>query len=93
MAKIQGDLSDAVALMKVTGISSRDELLALLKECYPHVPGIVEPTVHPRISAKLKTVLDSYAASTELPDPNWYAGTGPATRNKSPKRRGNMSSS
>ncbi len=78
--KIQGDLSDAVALMKVTGISTRDELLALLKECYPRVPGIVEPTVHPRIAVKINEALDAYATSTNLPEPTWHAGTGPATR-------------
>lgn len=78
--KIQGDMSDAVALITVAGISSREELVALLKECYPRVPGIVEPTVHPRISAKIDALLDAYSVSAELPDPTWHAGTGPATR-------------
>jgi hypothetical protein len=37
--KIRSDLDDAVGLMKVTGISSREELGALLEECYPRLPG------------------------------------------------------
>lgn len=78
--KVRGDMEDAVALMKVAGISSRDELVALLKECYPHVPGIVEPTISPRIAAELDSVMDAYVNSADLPDPTWNAGTGPATR-------------
>jgi len=50
--KIRTDLDDAVALMKVTGLCTREELLGLLKECYPHVPGIVEPIIAPRIEVK-----------------------------------------
>ena len=50
--KIRTDLDDAVALMKVTGLSTQEELLALLKECYPQLPGIVEPVVAPRIKVR-----------------------------------------
>jgi hypothetical protein len=78
--KIRGDMDDAVALMRVAGISTRDELVALLKECYPRVPGIIEPTISPRIAAKLDSVMDAYAAAADLPDPTWHAGTGSATR-------------
>ena len=78
--KAKSDLDDAVGLMKVTGISTRDELVALMKECYPQIPGIVEPTIHPRIAAKIDTLMDAYANAADLPDPTWNAGTGPATR-------------
>ena len=78
--KVRTDLDDAVGLMKVAGVSKREELVALLKECYPLVPGIVEPTVSPRIAAKIDSVLDAYVKSAELPNPTWNAGTGPATR-------------
>ena len=78
--KVQSDLGDAVGLMKVTGISTRDELVALMKECYPQIPGIVEPAIHPRIAVKIDTIMDAYANSADLPDPTWNAGTGPATR-------------
>ena len=81
-AKIHGDIEDAVALMKVAGISSREELVVLLKKCYPNVPGIVEPTIHPRIAAKLDSVMDAYAAASNFPDPTWHAGTGPATHQR-----------
>ena len=78
--KIRTDLDDAVALMKVTRLSTREELLALLKECYPQLPGIVEPTVSPRIVVKIDSLMDAYAASADIPEPTWNAGTGPATR-------------
>jgi hypothetical protein len=78
--KARTDLGDAVGLMKITGISTRDELVALMKECYPQIPGNVEPTIHLRIAAKIDTLMDAYANAADLPDPTWNAGTGPATR-------------
>jgi len=78
--KMQSDQDDAVALMRITGIDTRDALIGLLRECYPHVPGIVEPAVHRRIVAKIDTLLDAHARSTADPGPTWNAGRGPATR-------------
>ncbi len=78
--KIRTDLDDAVALMKVTGLSTQEELLALLKECYPQLPGIVEPVVAPRIKVKIDSLIDAYATSADIPEPTWNAGRGPATR-------------
>jgi hypothetical protein len=77
--KIQSDLDDAVALMRVTRISTREALVDLFKECYPNIPGIVAPTLNPRINAKLDAILDTYG-QFDAPDPSWNAGTGPATR-------------
>jgi hypothetical protein len=78
--KIQSDLDDAVALMKVTRISTREALVDLFKECYPNIPGMAAPTLNPRINVKLDALMDAYARSTPAPDPTWNAGTGPATR-------------
>jgi hypothetical protein len=66
--------------MKVTGLSTREELLDPLKECYPHLPGILEPVIAPRIKVKIETLMDAYAASAEIPEPTWNTGRGPATR-------------
>ncbi|MBX9847418.1 MAG: hypothetical protein K2Z80_37135 [Xanthobacteraceae bacterium] len=76
--KAKTDLADAVGLMKVAGISTREELVVLMKECYPDIPGLMEP--NRRIAAKLDSLIDAYANSSDLPDPTWNAGTGPATR-------------
>jgi hypothetical protein len=78
--KIESDLKDAVALMKVTKLTTESQLVDLLKECYPNLPGIVIPKVHPRIQAKVDTLLDEYRRTENDPDPTWHAGTGPATR-------------
>jgi hypothetical protein len=78
--KIEGDLSDAVALMKVAKLTTEQQLIDLLKECYPNPPGIVVPTVNPRINAKIENLLDAYRKAESEPDPTWHAGTGPATR-------------
>jgi hypothetical protein len=78
--KIQLDLDDAVALMKVTNISTRDALVALMIECYPNLPGLAGPTLNARINAKLNALMDAYARSADAPDPTWHAGRGPATR-------------
>lgn len=78
--KVQSDLDDAVALMKVTGISTRDTLVGLIEECYPHVPGVALPTMSPRVSAKIETLLDAHGHSADARDPAWHAGRGPATR-------------
>ena len=78
--KIESDLQDAVALMKVSKLTTASQLVDLLRECYPHLPGIVVPNLHPRIQAKIDTLLDEYRRTENAPDPTWHAGTGPATR-------------
>jgi hypothetical protein len=78
--KIESDLNDAVGLMKVTKFSTEQQLADLLKECYPNLPGILVPTMSPRIKAKIETLLDAYRSAENQPDPTWHAGTGPATR-------------
>lgn len=78
--KIQSDLDDAVALMKVTGISTRETLVKLMTECYPNIPGLAVPALSPRINVKLDALMDAYAQSANAPDPTWHAGRGPATR-------------
>ena len=79
-AKVQSDEDDAVALMKITGIVGREALVGLLQECYPRVPLIIEPSLSPRLSAKIDTLVDAYARSSDHPDPTWHAGGGRATR-------------
>jgi len=78
--KIESDLKDAVALMKVSKLTTEQQLVDLLNECYPNLPGIAVPTVHPRIKVKIDTLLDEYRRTENEPDPTWHAGTGPATR-------------
>jgi hypothetical protein len=78
--KIESDLNDAVALMKVTKLTTEQQLVDLLKECYPNLPGIAVPTVNPRLKAKIETLLDACRKAENEPDPTWHAGTGPATR-------------
>jgi hypothetical protein len=78
--KVESDLRDAVALMKVTKLTTEQLLVDLLRECYPNLPGIVVPTMHPRIKAKIDTLLDEHRKAENEPDPTWHAGTGPATR-------------
>jgi hypothetical protein len=81
--KIQSDQDDAIALMKITGINSRAGIIDLLKQCYPNISGIVEPTLNPRISAKIDSLMDAYAQSADHIEPSWNAGAGPATRPRS----------
>jgi len=57
-AKIQSDLQDAAVLMKVTGIATREALLALLQECYPHLPA--PPSLNARLAAKIDAMIDAY---------------------------------
>jgi hypothetical protein len=78
--KVQSDQEDALALMKITGINSRESIIDLLKQCYPNVPGILEPRLNPRISTKIASLMDAYVRSDHSIDPSWHARTGPATR-------------
>jgi hypothetical protein len=80
--KIQLDLDDAVALMRVTNISNREALVALMTECYPNLMGSAGPSLNARINAKLDDLMDAYARSTDAPGPTWHAGRGPATRSR-----------
>jgi hypothetical protein len=57
--KIGSDLKDAVALMKVTKLTTEPQLVDLLRECYPNLPEIVVPTIHPRIQAKIDALSES----------------------------------
>lgn len=78
--KVQLDLDDAVSLMKVTKISTREALEALMAECYPNLPGFAGTALNARINAKLDALMDAYARSAAAPDPTWHVGRGPATR-------------
>jgi hypothetical protein len=78
--KIRSDLADAVGLMKVTAISTREALVDLIAECYPNLPGLAAGALNARINTKLDALMDAYAQSTDAPDPTWHAGRGPATR-------------
>jgi hypothetical protein len=78
--KIQTDIDDAVALMKVVEITTREGLAELMTECYPNVFEPVAPALNPRIAAKLDILMEAYARSTDAPRPTWDAGRGPATR-------------
>jgi hypothetical protein len=78
--KVQSDLDDAVALMKVAGISTREALVDLLRECYPDLPGGTTPRMGARLIAKIDTLMDRYEQSADDPDPAWHAGRGAATR-------------
>jgi hypothetical protein len=80
--KIESDRDDAVALMRITGINSREGIIELLKQCYPNIPGILEPRLNPRISTKIDSLMDTYVRSSPPTDPSWNAGTGPATRSR-----------
>lgn len=66
--------------MKVTKLTTEQQLVDLLRECYPNVPGVVVPAVYPRIKVKIDTLLDECREPNHEPDPTWHAGTGPATR-------------
>jgi hypothetical protein len=59
--KIKLDLDDAVALMRVTDISTREALVALMTECYPNLLGNAGPSLNARINAKLDDLMDAYA--------------------------------
>jgi hypothetical protein len=78
--KVQLDLNDAVALMRVANISTRDALAALMMECYPNLLGDAGPTLNARINTKLNALMNAYARSADASDPAWNAGRGPATR-------------
>jgi hypothetical protein len=76
--KIQTDQSDAVALMKLTGKTTTDDLMDLVKLCYPSIPGILmDSKPGPRIKARIETLTDAYAADKDDSLPTWNAGRGP----------------
>lgn len=77
--KARSDLADAVGRMKITTLTTIESLVALMKECYPGVPGWGDPLM-PRMKARIETLVDAYANASSEPDPTWNAGTGPATR-------------
>lgn len=69
------DATDAVALMKLTGINTYEKIVELMEQCYPNIPGIVVPTVSSRMSAKIKGLVDEYNGANAA-SPTWIAGRG-----------------
>jgi len=85
--KIKLDETDAVALMRVTNITTKAALTNLLLQCYPRLPGLVhENSLTPRINAKIETMIDVYAASPSSPAPTWNAARGRPVRDDSWER-------
>jgi hypothetical protein len=78
--KTQSDMADIVGLMRITGLCSLDDLFALLRECYPHLPGIHPPALNARLQAKIRSVLDVFSTTSDDAQPTWNAGRGPPTR-------------
>jgi hypothetical protein len=76
VSKLKSDASDAIALMKVTGLTTFDDLANLLRECYPNIPGITPTSLLPRIRIKLESLVDEYK-NTGIDKPTWNAGIGP----------------
>jgi hypothetical protein len=74
--KLKSDASDAVSLMKVTGLTTFEELVNLVKECYPNIPGLTQPSLMTRIKIKLESFVDEYARSA-IDQPTWDADIGP----------------
>ncbi len=69
------DVTDAVALMKLTGINTFEKIVELMEQCYPNIPGVVAPTVSTRMSAKIKGLVDEYNGANAA-NPTWIAGRG-----------------
>lgn len=78
--RTETDIADAVALMKITGLTSRQQLVALLKECNPNIPGVAMPLLSARMAAKVDAVIDAYEGTDKDVIPAWNAGRGPAIR-------------
>ncbi len=80
--KIQQDDRDAVSLMKITNITTKDALISLLRQCYPQLPGLIEnDTLKPRINAKIETLIDAFTSNVDKPSPTWNAARGRPVRN------------
>ena len=80
LVKIETDRADIHGLMQITGITTYDALAALLRLCYPMIPGVTESGISPRLEAKLRTILDEHGGASADPEPTWRAGRGPTTR-------------
>jgi hypothetical protein len=77
IGKIQTDQNDAVALMKITNLTTHEALISLLRECYPQLPGLeISSKLNPRINAKIETLLDAYTESKDTPPPAWNSRRG-----------------
>lgn len=69
------DTTDAIALMKLTGIDTFEKIVDLMTQCYPNIPGVVLPIVSQRMKARIEGLVDEYNASDESA-PTWNAGRG-----------------
>jgi len=76
LEETQSDQSDAIGLMKITGKTTKEDLLLLVEECYPRIPGIILNGAL-RIRAKIETYVDAYTTSTDPMFPTWNARRGP----------------
>jgi hypothetical protein len=68
------DRRDLHMLMRVTGLTTGEQLADLIKVCYPAVPGISV-----RIEAKIEDIVREYEDGDEPEPPTWNAGRGSPT--------------
>ena len=68
------DRRDLHLLMRVTGLTTCEQLANLINVCYPAVPGISV-----RIGAKIEDIVREYEDGDEPEPPAWNAGRGSPT--------------
>lgn len=69
------DWRDISMLMRVTGLTTKEQLVGLVGACYPLVPGI---TV--RMDAKIDDIIRGFCDDDAVEPPSWNAGRGRPTR-------------
>jgi hypothetical protein len=62
--------------MKITGMKTCEQLAALMRECYPAIPGIAVPEISPRIRAKIEGLVRRINEADPNDAPSWNAGRG-----------------
>ena len=71
--KTQTDNDDVLGLMRLTGITSQDDLVGLMEGFYPNMMAMKAPPLTARLNAKIRNLVDAHRQSTDARVPTWNA--------------------
>lgn len=69
--KAQSDRQDSLALIRVTGLDTKEKLQNLMRQFYPQIMGMRSPQLEQRLDIKMDDLLDEHRNAPAAAPPTW----------------------